>query len=55
VPISETEAYFWLNLAAAQGHPFAKENRDLAARQMSREEIAEAQRRSIAWRPRGKN
>jgi TPR repeat protein len=49
VPTSDTEAYFWLNLAAAQGHPRAKENRDLAARKMSREEIADAQRRSAEW------
>jgi len=51
VPKNDTEAYFWYNLAAAQGNEMAKENRDIAEKNMTREQIAEAQRRSAAWKP----
>jgi hypothetical protein len=51
VPKNDAEAYFWWNLAAAQGHEKAKTNRDIIEKDMTREQIAEAQRRSAAWKP----
>ena len=35
--------YMWLNLAAAQGHKDASEGRDMVAKLMTPEQIAEAQ------------
>jgi TPR repeat protein len=52
VPKNDVEAYFWWNLAAAQGDEIAKNNRDIVEKRMTREQIAEAQRRSAAWKPR---
>jgi TPR repeat protein len=51
VPESKVDAYFWWNLAAAQGDENARELRESVAPLMSREQIAEAQRRSAAWKP----
>ena len=51
VPESKVDAYFWWNLAAAQGDAQAKELKSLVERLMTREQIAEAQRRSAAWQP----
>ena len=39
------------NLAAAQGHEKAKNARDLIAKRMTSEQIAEAQRLAREWRP----
>jgi hypothetical protein len=50
VPKNDAEAYFWWNLAAAQGHEKAKTSRDIVEKKMTREQIAEAQRRSAAWK-----
>ena len=43
-------AYMWLSLAAAHD-PDAVEERDLAASQMTSNEIAEAQRLAREWKP----
>jgi len=51
VPKNLVDAYFWFNLAAAQGIEDGKRNRDISEKQMTREQIAEAQRRSAAWKP----
>jgi hypothetical protein len=51
VPKNDAEAYFWWNLAAAQGIEQAKNNRDIIEKEMTREQIGEAQRRSAAWKP----
>jgi TPR repeat protein len=51
VPKNDAEAYFWWNLSAAQGNEYAKTNRDIVEKRMTREQIAEAQRRSAAWKP----
>ena len=51
VPKNAAEAYFWWNLAAAQGNENAKTNRDLIEKEMSREQITEAQWRAVAWKP----
>jgi TPR repeat protein len=51
VPKNNAEAYFWLNLAASQGDRYTTIRRDELERVMTREQIAEAQRRSAAWKP----
>ena len=43
-------AYMWLSLAAAH-EPDAVRERNLAASQMTTDEIAEAQRLARAWKP----
>ena len=45
------KAHIWFNLAAAQGHEKANKNRDLIAKRMTSEQIAEAQRLAREWRP----
>jgi len=50
VPRDAVLAYMWLNLAAAQ-EPDAVEKRDVAASQMTSDEIAEAQRLAREWKP----
>ncbi len=49
VPRDYTQALMWLDLAASTGHESAARNRDIVAKGMSAEEIAEAQRRARAW------
>src|SRR5262249_4126514 len=46
VPKDFVIAYVWFNLAAAQGNGQAKESRDTLEKQMTREQVAEAQRLS---------
>jgi TPR repeat protein len=54
----KVNAHLWFNLAAAnfsddpRGRAAAINNRDLVARDMTREEIAEAQKRAREWKPR---
>ena len=42
-------AYMWWNLAAAQGHESAKNNKGILVKRMTREQIAEAQKLSREW------
>ena len=49
VPQDYVLAYMWWNLAAAQGLENAQKNKDLVEKQMTREQIAEAQRLSREW------
>jgi uncharacterized protein len=51
VPQDVVAAYIWLNLAAAGGQPDAVRERDVAASQMTADEIAEAQRLEREWKP----
>jgi hypothetical protein len=51
VPESKVDAYFWFNLAAAQGNTTAIDGKNIIEREITREQIAEAQRRSAAWKP----
>ena len=44
-------AHLWFNLAAAQGEETARKNRDLLAEQMTKDQIAEAQRLAREWNP----
>ena len=49
VPQDYIEAHMWFNLAGAKGDRNALENRDRLARQMTRTQIGEAQRRARQW------
>ena len=49
VPEDIVLAYMWWNLAAAQGDEGPQSNKDRAERQMTSEQIAEAQRLSREW------
>ncbi len=49
VPEDIVFAYMWWNLAAAQGDEVAQENKDIIEQQMTRAQIAEAQRLSREW------
>ncbi len=44
-------SYMWFNLAAAQGDQQARLERDALARDMDRDQVAEAQRLARGWRP----
>ena len=46
VPEDYAMAYMWWNLASAQGYNNAKHNKDIVAKRMTREQIAEAQKLS---------
>ncbi len=43
--------HMWFNLAAAQGHEQARENRDIISDGMTPAQITEAQRLAREWRP----
>ena len=49
VPQDYVEAYKWFNLAAAQGHANAVKNRDLLAAEMTKEQVADGQRRAAQF------
>ena len=49
VPEDHVLAYMWWNLTAAQGNETAQSNKGRLERQMTREQIAEAQRLSREW------
>jgi uncharacterized protein len=51
VPKDYVEAYIWFNLAAADGIAAAAGPRDRLEHSMTGQQIAEAQRRTAAWRP----
>ena len=49
VPEDLVYAYMWFNLAAAQGNENASNNKEVIAKRMTREQIAEAQKLSREW------
>ena len=55
VPQDDVEAHTWFNLAAArssgEGRDAYGQRRDAVAARMTREQIAEAQRRARGWKP----
>ena len=51
VPQDNIHAYMWLSLAAARGDQDAISNRNRVARQMTPEQIAEAQKLASEWKP----
>ncbi len=57
VPQDDVRAHMWLNLAASklsgEDRDNVGEGRDILAKKMSREEIAEAQRLAREWKSKG--
>ena len=51
VPQDNSLAYVWYSLAAAQGHQLALQNRDIVAKKLTPDQIAEAQRLLREWKP----
>jgi hypothetical protein len=51
VPRDDVQAYMWFALSAAQNNPAAAGNRDAAAAAMTPAQIAEAEKRVAAWKP----
>jgi TPR repeat protein len=49
VPQDNVFAYMWWNLSAASGIEHAAVTKELVAKQMTKEEIAEARRKSREW------
>jgi TPR repeat protein len=49
VPLDKTEAVKWFNLAAATGSEKSAKGRDLLAKRMTKEQIAEGQKLSREW------
>ena len=51
VPVDNVQAYFWHDRAAAQGVQNAAEKRDLIAKTLTPDEIAQAQKLAQEWKP----
>ena len=51
LPLDGAEAYFWLGLAASQGNAWSADREKEIARTMTAAEIAAAESRIAAWRP----
>ena len=51
VPKDDVQAYLWFNLAAAQGDELARTNRDNIEKQMTKAQIAKAQKLIREWKP----
>ena len=49
VPKDYVSAHMWFDLAAAQGHENAQEKRDIVAKRLTLDQIAEAQRMASEW------
>jgi TPR repeat protein len=49
VPKDYVSALMWFNLAAAQGYENGQEKRDIVAKRMTPDQIAEAQRMAREW------
>jgi hypothetical protein len=49
VPEDNVVAYMWYNLAVAQGRGIAKKNRGMISENMTKEQIAKAQKLSREW------
>jgi hypothetical protein len=49
IPEDHVLAYMWWNLVAARGVEEAQDRKDIIEQQMTREQIAEAQRLSTEW------
>ena len=54
VPQNYVLAYMWANLAASTGSEKAGKNRDILARSMTPNQLAEAQKLAREWKPKGK-
>ena len=49
VPKDAVRTYFWWNLAAAQGYADAKRGKRIISKDMTKEQISEAQKMSREW------
>ena len=49
MPQDDAEAQMWFILAAAQGQKNAQKNREIMAKRMTPDQIAEAQRMAREW------
>ena len=54
IPMDLVDAYMWYSLAAGNGNAHAPGYRADLSRQMTPAQIAEAQKRARAWKPKGK-
>ena len=54
VPQDFVQAHMWFNLAAAQGNENGKKGRDLVAKIMTPQQIAQAQELARNWKPKKK-
>ena len=54
VPQDFVQAHMWYNLSAAHGEKRAVEIRDALTRQMDPDQIAQAQRPAVEWKPEDK-
>lgn len=54
IPQDFVLAHMWFNLAAAQGSSDAEGSRDKLAKEMTPDQVAEAQRLASEWKPKGK-
>ena len=54
VPQDYVLAHMWMNLAVAKGVQEAVKGRDLLEKNMTTDQIAEAQRLAKEWKPKGK-
>ena len=54
VPQDFVQAHMWFNLAAAQGNENGKKGRDLVAKKMTPQQIAQAQELARNWKPKKK-
>ena len=51
VPQDFVQAHTWFNLAAAQGHTNGATNRDLVAKEMTPQQIGQAEELARNWKP----
>ncbi len=51
---NDIQAYMWETLAAAQGNENASKGLEILEKQMTPDQIAEAQRLAREWKPKGK-
>ena len=51
VPQDYVQAHLWFDLAAVQGDDDAAKNRDVVARKMTQEQVAQAKALAAAWKP----
>ncbi len=54
VPQDYVQAHMWYSLAAARGEKLGEKFRDRLAKQMTPDQIAEAQKLVREWKPKGK-
>jgi TPR repeat protein len=51
VPQDYIQAHMWLNLAASEGNETASQDREILAKSMTPDQLAEAHRLAREWKP----